>query len=40
MVSHYNLLFLIFINDLPNDIKSQIELFADAIKQLVRSLLK
>ena len=34
------LLFLIFINDLPNDIKSEIEVFADIVKQLVRPLFK
>ena len=34
------LLFLIFINDLPNDIKSEIELFADDVKLLVRPLSK
>ena len=34
------LLFLIFINDLPNDIKSEIELFAGDVKLLVRPLSK
>ena len=34
------LLFLIFMNDLPNDIKSEMELFADHVKQLVILLSK
>ena len=29
------LLFLTFINDLPNDIKSEIKLFADDVKLLI-----
>ena len=33
-------LFLIFINDLPNYVKSEIKLFARAFKLLVWSLLK
>ena len=32
------LLFLIFINDLPHDIKSEIKLFADDVKILVRPM--
>ena len=34
------LLFLKVINDLPNDIKSEIKLFADDVKLLVRLLSK
>ena len=34
------LLFLIFINDLPNDLKSGIKLSADDVKLLVRPLSK
>ena len=35
-----SLLLLIFINDLPNDIKSEIELFADDAKLFARPLSK
>ena len=34
------LLFLVFINDLPKDVKSEIEVFADNVKLLVRPLCK
>ena len=32
-----SLLFLIFRNDLPNDIKSEIKLFGDNVEQFIRN---